>query len=151
MTPTFFSATLFSYTWSCGGVKKIRVFMFKIPWPAICYIWLGKRTVPVYLLLQRKSRRCIAGRDRDLGELSLTGSIDDDLQKTFCLVICLSFVWRFFFPSRSNNRLAVLIECSKLTCFAKKKSDMVPGRRDRRSTSVAVRRAGQRASWKRGK
>ena len=47
----------------------------------------------------------------------------------------------FFFPSRSNNRTGLLIECSKLTCFARE-SDMVPGRRDRsrRSTSVAVRR-----------
>ena len=36
-----------------------------------------------YLLLLRKSRRCSAGRDRDLGELSLTGPIDDDLRRNF--------------------------------------------------------------------
>ena len=45
----------------------------------------------------------------------------------------------FSFPSRSNNRPGLLIECSKLTCFAREKNDMVPGRRDRRSTPVAVR------------
>ena len=28
----------------------------------------------------------------------------------------------FFFPSRSNNRLGLLSECSKLTCFAKEKA-----------------------------
>ena len=31
MTPTFFSVSLFSSTCSCGRVKKIKVFMFKIP------------------------------------------------------------------------------------------------------------------------
>ena len=31
VTPTFFSESLFSLTCSCGRVKKIGVFMFKIP------------------------------------------------------------------------------------------------------------------------
>ena len=31
VTPTFFSVSLFSSTCSCGRVKKIEVFMFKIP------------------------------------------------------------------------------------------------------------------------
>ena len=52
-------------------------------------------------------KRCNAGRDRDQGEdlEDALGPIDEDkLRGNFCLVICLSLVWMFFFPSRSNHR-----------------------------------------------
>ena len=36
----------------------------------------------------------------------------------------------FFFPSRSNNRPGLLIECSKLTCFAREKATWFDGEID---------------------
>ena len=59
--------------------------------------------------------------------------------KTFCLLICLSFVWMFFFPSRSIDRLGLLSESSKLTCFAKKRRHGSWGGGGGESISAAVR------------
>ena len=73
-----------------------------------------------YLLLLRKSRCCSAGRDRDLGQAEDRSTTN--CGESFCLVICLSIVWLFFFPYRSNNRIGLLSECSKLTCFAKEEA-----------------------------
>ena len=72
--------------------------------------------------------------------------------ETFCLVICLSFVWMFLFPSRSKNRQGLLIECSKLTCFAREKATwFLGGDIDDRRRLLSGVLAGRRASWKRGK
>ena len=78
-----------------------------------------------YLLLLRKSRRCNADRDRDLGKPRTDRR--RTAEKLF-VWSCLSFVWIFFFPPRSNNRLGLLIECSKLTCFAREKATWFLGR-----------------------
>ena len=87
-------------------------------WPAICDIWLDKRTVPVLAVAKEVAAlqrwpRSRSGRAEDRSTTNCG--------ETFCLVICLSFVWMFFFPSRNNNRLGLLTECSKLTCFAREK------------------------------
>ena len=103
-----------------------------------------------YLLLLRK----VAALQR--WTRSRSGRAEDrsttNCGETFCLVICLSFVWLFFFPSRSNIRLGLLIEFSKLTCFAREKATWFQGGEidDRRRLLSGVL-AGQRASWKRGK
>ena len=73
-------------------------------------------------------------------------------RETFCLVMCLSFVWMFFFPSRSNNRLGLLIECTKLTCFAREKATWIlSGEIDDRRRLLSGVLARRRESWKRGK
>ena len=82
-----------------------------------------------YLLLVRK----VAALQR--WTRSRSGRAEDrsatNCGKTFCLDICMSFVSMFFFPCRRNNRLGRLIECSKLTCFAREKRH---GSRAERST-----------------
>ena len=98
-----------------------------------------------YLLLPRKSRRCSRPRSR-------SGRAQDrsttNCGETFCLVICLSFVWMFLFPSRSNNRLGRLSECSKLTCFAKEKATwFLGGEIDDQHRLLSGVLAGRRASW----
>ena len=109
----------------------------------------GKRTVPVLSVakevaaLQRWPRSRF-GRAEDRSTTNCG--------ETFCLAICLSFVWMFFFPSRSNNRLGLHIECSKLTCFAREKATrFLGGEIDDRRPLLSVVLAGRRASWKRGK
>ena len=87
-------------------------------WPAICDFWLGKWMVPVLTVAKEVAAlqrwpRSRSGRAEDRSTTNCG--------ETFCLVICLSFVWMFFFPSRSNNRLVLLIECSKLTSIAREK------------------------------
>ena len=87
--------------------------------PAICDIWLGKRTVPVYAVAKEVSAlqrwpRSRSGRAEDrsttkCGEKFLSGHLS---------VVCLDV----FSPSRSNNRLGLLSEYSKLTCFAKERA-----------------------------
>ena len=58
----------------------------------------------------------------------------------------------FFFLSRSNNRLGLLIECSKLTCFAREKATwFLGGEIDDRRRLLSGVLAGRRASWKREK
>ena len=121
-----------------------------LAWPAICDIWLGKRTVPVLAVAKEVAALQHWPRDRDLGELRT------DRRRTAEKLFVWSFVsylfFMFFFPSRSNNRLGLLIECSKLTYFAREKAmwflgEEIDGRRGLLSGVLA----GRRASWKRGK
>ena len=118
-------------------------------WPAICDIWLGKRTVAVLAVAKEVAalQRWPRSRSERAEDRPTT-----NCRETFCLVICLSFVWMFFFPSQSNNRLGLLIECSKLTSFTREKATWFLGREidDRRRLLSGVL-AGRRASWKRGK
>ena len=60
-----------------------------IPWPAICDIWLGKRTVPV-LAVAKEVAALQRGRDRDLGELRT------DRRRTAEKLFFWSFVCRLF-------------------------------------------------------
>ena len=75
-------------------------------WPAHRDICLGKRTIPVLAVAKE-----VAALQR--WPRSRSGQAEDRsttiYEETFCLGICLSFVWMFFFPSRSNNRLGLLI------------------------------------------
>ena len=99
------------------------------------------------LLLVTALQRWLRSRSGRAEDRSTT-----NCRETFCLVICLSFVWMFFFPSRSKNRLGLLIECLKLTCFAREKATwFLGGEIDDRRRLLSGVLAGQRASWKRGK
>ena len=131
------------YTWNTQvhGISKKT-------WPAICDIWLGRRRAPVLAVAKEVAAlqrwpRSRSGRAEDRSTTNC--------RETFCLVICLLFVWMFFFPSRSNNRLGLLIECSKLSCFVRENLTWFLGEEidDRRRLLSGVL-AGRRASWKRG-
>ena len=88
----------------CQLEKELLTVVFALqrfdPWPEICDIWLGKRTVSVLAVAKevavlQRWPRSRSGRTEDRSTTNCG--------ETFCLVICLSFVWMFFFPSRSNH------------------------------------------------
>ena len=141
----------FRWLWRLSSVSITEdwALFVRRTWPAICDIWLGKRTLPVLAVAKEVAAlqswlRSRSGRAEDRSTTNCG--------ETFCLVICLSFVWMFFFPSRSNNRLGLLIECSKLTCFEREKATwFLGGEIDDRRRLLSGVLAGRRASWKRGK
>ena len=98
-----------------------------ISWPAMRVISLGIRLVPVLPVAKKLAAprraptapvaKCWQIR-QDEAELILTV---DWVLKNFCVVV------NVFFSSRSNQRGRELIECSKLTCIAKRTLHVVPG------------------------
>ena len=110
-------------------------------WPAMRVISLGIRTVPVLsvakkLAAPRPSSDSTCRQHVPADEGAWSGLTVDSVLKNFGLV--------FFFFSLLEvmTGRGELTECSKLTCFAKRMLDMVPGdsgKWDRRSLSATIR------------
>ena len=135
-------------------VRSAQLIQANFPWPAISDIWLGIRTVPV-LSVAKESRGAsqIAHLPRSARTQAGRCGLTDRRSSVKKL---LSFVRLLMFPSLPEEITGhgMLVDCSKLTCFAKVKFGMVPEQWDRRSKLAAVshrsRTARQSSTWERG-
>ena len=110
-------------------------------WPAMRVISLGIRTVPVLSV----AKKLAAPRPTPTAQAAKCGLIRQDEADWLWLSIgCWKTFALLFFSSLLEviTGRGELTECSKLTCFAKRMLDMVPGgsgQWDRRSVSAAIK------------